>query len=153
MKTEQIMALARDYASDSGDSYYRTATDARYKSLQDAVEQLVQERDEYKMRTQNLMTSIREIRDERDEYQVEADKLAMECKTLRDALAEVLKAEMPTYHDCTDDGEPECHWCIAVKALVKKVPVEVSRDANPDEMNKLHGEDYGVDWEYTRSKS
>ena len=90
---------------------------------------------------------------ERDTYQVEADRLAMECKVLRDALAEVLKAEMPTYHDCTDDGEMECHWCIAVKALVKKVPVEVSRDANPDEMNKLHGEDYGVDWTYKRSKS
>jgi len=81
------------------------------------------------------------------------DRLAekdAEIKVLRDALAEVLKAEMPTYHDCTDDGEPECHWCIAVKALV---PVEVSRDANPDEMNTLHGEGYGVDWTYTRSKS
>jgi hypothetical protein len=90
---------------------------------------------------------------ERDTYQVEADRLAWENKTLRDALAEVLKEAMPTYHDCVDDGEMECHWCVATAALAKKVTVEVSRDANPDEMNALHGEDYGVDWEYTRSKS
>ena len=86
MKTEQIMALARDYASDSGDSYYRTATDARYKSLQDAVEQLVQEREEYKIRMQRLMTTQLATSKERDTYQVEADKLAWENKTLRDAL-------------------------------------------------------------------
>ena len=89
MKTEQVMALAEDYASDSGDNYYRTATDARYKSLQDAVEQLVQERDELKNQLDGANSGWY---DKLLEATLESDKLAAENKVLRDAAQAGLDA-------------------------------------------------------------
>jgi anti-sigma factor ChrR (cupin superfamily) len=33
------------------------------------------------------------------------------------ALRQVLADKAPSYHDCLDNGEPECAWCIASNAL------------------------------------
>lgn len=35
------------------------------------------------------------------------------------ALELVMEDKAPGYHDCIDDGEPECAWCIARKAIAK----------------------------------
>lgn len=38
---------------------------------------------------------------------------------LYEALDMVMRDKAPSYHDCIDDGEPECAWCIAKSALAK----------------------------------
>ncbi|MEZ0197656.1 hypothetical protein Q1Z72_19635 [Pseudomonas qingdaonensis] len=38
---------------------------------------------------------------------------------LLEALELVIKEHAPSYHDCLDDGEPECAWCVASKAIAK----------------------------------
>ena len=38
-------------------------------------------------------------------------------KPVLEALKRVLHDKMPGYHDCIDDGEPECAWCEADRAL------------------------------------
>lgn len=38
---------------------------------------------------------------------------------LLEALKLLLKETQPAYHDCLDNGEPECHFCIADKAIAK----------------------------------
>lgn len=34
-----------------------------------------------------------------------------------EALEMVIADKAPSYHDCIDDGEAECAWCIARKAI------------------------------------
>lgn len=37
-----------------------------------------------------------------------------------DALKLIMKEHGPSaYHDCLDNGEPECAWCIAERIIVK----------------------------------
>jgi len=54
---------------------------------------------------------------------VEQDKadarLIAAAPELLEALEIVIRDKAPSYHDCIDDGEPECAWCIARKAIVK----------------------------------
>jgi hypothetical protein len=38
---------------------------------------------------------------------------------LLSALKLVVEQEAPTYHDCTDNGLLECHWCKAFTAITK----------------------------------
>lgn len=40
-------------------------------------------------------------------------------RELVEALNETLKATQPSYHDCLDNGEPECHFCIADRMIQK----------------------------------
>ena len=57
-----------------------------------------------------------------DEKAIKAFKLPTdELETQRDQLLEALEMviadKAPGYHDCVDDGEAECAWCIARKAI------------------------------------
>ena len=47
------------------------------------------------------------------------DELVEINKELLAALEFVIEDKAPGYHDCTDDGEPECGWCVARKAIKK----------------------------------
>lgn len=47
------------------------------------------------------------------------DELVAMSKELLEALEFVIEDKAPGYHDCTDDGEPECGWCVARKAIAK----------------------------------
>ncbi len=38
------------------------------------------------------------------------------------ALKLVVKEKAPIYHDCTDNGEVECAWCIARKTIATCEP-------------------------------
>lgn len=40
-----------------------------------------------------------------------------QCEGLVEAVDRLIRAKRPTYHDCLDNGEPECEWCLADKAL------------------------------------
>ena len=46
-------------------------------------------------------------------------RLIAAAPELLDALEMVIKEQAPSYHECIDDGEPECAWCIARKAMAK----------------------------------
>lgn len=50
----------------------------------------------------------------------ERDRLKALNAELSRALKILLKEEAPVYHDCTDNGEPECAWCMARAALAKQ---------------------------------
>lgn len=45
---------------------------------------------------------------------LERDALAAQ---MLEALEMVIADKAPGYHDCIDDGEAECAWCIARKAI------------------------------------
>ena len=47
------------------------------------------------------------------------DELVEMNKELLEALEFVIEDKAPGYHDCTDDGETECGWCVARKAIAK----------------------------------
>ncbi len=46
-------------------------------------------------------------------------RLIAAAPELLEALELVIKEHAPSYHDCLDDGEPECAWCVASKAIAK----------------------------------
>lgn len=47
------------------------------------------------------------------------DELVAMNQELLDALEFVISDKAPGYHDCIDDGEAECTWCIARKVIAK----------------------------------
>lgn len=47
------------------------------------------------------------------------DELVQMNKELLEALEAVIDDKAPLYHDCIDNGESECGWCIARKAIAK----------------------------------
>ena len=47
------------------------------------------------------------------------DELVQMNQELLAALEEVINDKAPLYHDCIDNGESECGWCIARKAIAK----------------------------------
>ena len=47
------------------------------------------------------------------------DELVEMNKDLLAALEDVIDDKAPLYHDCIDNGESECGWCIARKAIAK----------------------------------
>lgn len=47
------------------------------------------------------------------------DELVQMNKELLAALEAVIDDKAPLYHDCIDNGESECGWCIARKAIAK----------------------------------
>lgn len=47
------------------------------------------------------------------------DELVQINQELLAALEFVIDDKAPGYHDCIDDGESECGWCIARKAINK----------------------------------
>lgn len=47
------------------------------------------------------------------------DELVEINKELLDALEMVISDKAPGYHDCIDDGEQECAWCVARSAIAK----------------------------------
>jgi hypothetical protein len=50
----------------------------------------------------------------------EADgRLIAAAPDLLEALKGVITDKAPSYHDCTDNGEAECSWCIARAAIAK----------------------------------
>ena len=51
------------------------------------------------------------------------DELVAMNKELLAALEIVISEKAPSYHDCIDDGEPECGWCVA-RMAVKKAKAE-----------------------------
>lgn len=57
------------------------------------------------------------------EYSVHAinshDELVQINQELLAALELVINDKAPSYHDCIDDGESECAWCVARKAINK----------------------------------
>jgi FtsZ-binding cell division protein ZapB len=120
MNTNEIMALvakvrdARVYEWDVSE-----AVEAN-KTLQAAIEELVQERDseiarhdsmviyndqlaaerdEWKARTEFSFGERDKLKVSRDEYQVEADRLAWENKTMRDALETILSIKFSNWSD------------------------------------------------------
>ncbi|MDY7525521.1 hypothetical protein [Sphingomonas sp. 10B4] len=44
-------------------------------------------------------------------------RLIAASPALYEALEQVLAEKAPAYHDCIDNGEAECAWCIARAAL------------------------------------
>ncbi|MFV2949993.1 hypothetical protein [Pseudomonas japonica] len=54
----------------------------------------------------------------REQQEANARLIAAAPDLLR-ALELVMEDKAPGYHDCIDDGEPECAWCIARKAITK----------------------------------
>ncbi len=44
----------------------------------------------------------------------EREKLLM---AVVECAREVFKAKRPSYHECLDDGMPECEWCLLEKAI------------------------------------
>lgn len=47
------------------------------------------------------------------------DELVQINQELLAALELVINDKAPGYHDCIDDGESECAWCVARKAINK----------------------------------
>ena len=47
------------------------------------------------------------------------DELVSMNRELLEALELVINDKAPSYHDCIDDGESECAWCVARKAITK----------------------------------
>lgn len=47
------------------------------------------------------------------------DELVQMNQELLAALEAVIDDKAPLYHDCIDNGESECGWCIARKAIAK----------------------------------
>lgn len=47
------------------------------------------------------------------------DELVQMRQDLLEALEAVIDDKAPLYHDCIDNGESECGWCIARKAIAK----------------------------------
>ena len=47
------------------------------------------------------------------------DELVQMNQELLAALELVINDKAPGYHDCIDDGESECAWCVARKAINK----------------------------------
>ncbi|MGL4757536.1 MAG: hypothetical protein ACRCXB_34715 [Aeromonadaceae bacterium] len=47
------------------------------------------------------------------------DELVAMNGELLEALELVINDKAPGYHDCIDDGESECAWCVARKAINK----------------------------------
>lgn len=47
------------------------------------------------------------------------DELVSMNRELLEALELVINDKAPGYHDCIDDGESECAWCVARKAITK----------------------------------
>lgn len=47
------------------------------------------------------------------------DELVQMNQELLEALEDVIDDKAPLYHDCIDNGESECGWCIARKAIAK----------------------------------
>lgn len=47
------------------------------------------------------------------------DSLLAERNELLEALEMVIADKSPSYHDCIDDGEQECAWCVARSAIAK----------------------------------
>lgn len=47
------------------------------------------------------------------------DELVLMNRELLEALEAVIDDKAPLYHDCIDNGESECGWCIARKAIAK----------------------------------
>lgn len=47
------------------------------------------------------------------------DELVQMNQDLLAALEAVIDDKAPLYHDCIDNGESECGWCIARKAIAK----------------------------------
>lgn len=90
MKTEQIMALAADLRSRINPAYAaQLGTESYERRLcAEAIESLVQERDDLSSKLQQWKDLYAELSASRDTYQVEADKLAAENKALRDALSD-----------------------------------------------------------------
>lgn len=46
-------------------------------------------------------------------------RLIAAAPELLEALLQVIAEKAPSYHDCTDDGLPECVWCEALAAIAK----------------------------------
>ena len=47
------------------------------------------------------------------------DELVQMNQELLAALEAVIDDKAPLYHDCIDNGESECGWCIARKAIAE----------------------------------
>lgn len=47
------------------------------------------------------------------------DELVQMNQELLAAMEAVIDDKAPLYHDCIDNGESECGWCIARKAIAK----------------------------------
>lgn len=45
--------------------------------------------------------------------------LAVERDDILKALETVIRDKAPSYHDCVDDGLPDCAWCIAMNAITR----------------------------------
>lgn len=56
------------------------------------------------------------------EQDIADGRLIAAAPDLLRALELVMEDKAPGYHDCIDDGEPECAWCIARKAIAKATP-------------------------------
>ncbi|MFG0917234.1 hypothetical protein [Pseudomonas sp. CJQ_11] len=55
-----------------------------------------------------------------NEEEAEANaRLISAAPELLEALELVIKENAPSYHDCLDDSEPECAWCVASKVIAK----------------------------------
>ena len=98
MNTEQIMSLAEEYASDSGDSYYYAETAERKAILKAAIEALVQERDALKAEHAFAVRAMTTLQAERDALSALADKWNLECDELREDNKR-LAAEVKTLRD------------------------------------------------------
>lgn len=46
-------------------------------------------------------------------------RLICAAPDMLEALQIVMADKAPAYHDCIDQGEPECAWCIARAAIAK----------------------------------
>jgi hypothetical protein len=50
---------------------------------------------------------------------IELQECRKECAEILEALRIVVEEKAPAYHDCIDNGESECGWCIARAAIAK----------------------------------
>lgn len=54
-----------------------------------------------------------------DDFIRMAEEMHKTNRELLAALEFVIEDKAPSYHDCTDNGEPECGWCVATAAVKK----------------------------------
>lgn len=75
-------------------------------------------------RISELEAEVKHLRNFSGEYYdlstdrfIEILALKEKLRVARDALLRVKTEEAPSYHDCLDDGLPQCAWCDVSEAL------------------------------------
>lgn len=88
--------------------YYKWLKERNYSKIQLFDEALNQE------------TVYRAWRKRAEEAESGLNTRKADChEELAGALRRLFDATVPSYHDCLDNGEPECHYCEAERALAR----------------------------------